>query len=253
MEKIKVFVACHKPFVMPVHDECFQPLHVGAETSNINIEGSIGDDTGDNISVKNPFYCELTGLYWIWKNYDNAEYVGLCHYRRFFSRNAFSIKKDHSILTSEQLLDEIKESDILLPTPAKKGAGNHYYRNISDYENDKVFIEITSIIRELCPEYLQTAIKVLKCKKMSFGNIMLANKNVFNQYCEWLFNIEFNLEKFIVERYGAIEPREMGFISEWLLNVWVIHNRLKIKYEPVCMINDDSKLVRYIKQIVNKF
>lgn len=252
MEKIKVFVACHKPFVMPVQDEYFQPIHVGAETSSIKIEGSIGDNIGDNISTKNSVYCELTGLYWIWKNYDNAEYLGLCHYRRFFSKNAFSTKKDYSILKSEQLLDEISGYDIVLPTPTRKGAGNHYYNNDSDYENDKVYIEVISIINNLCPDYLPSAIEVLKSKEMSFGNIMLANKNVFNQYCEWLFNIEFHLEKFIVERYGALEPREMGFISEWLLNIWAIHNKLKIKYVPVCMINDDSKFVRYIKQIRNK-
>lgn len=249
MEKIKVFVACHKPFKMPVNDACFQPIHVGAKNSNLKIENAIRDDTGDNISEKNSIYCELTGLYWIWKNYNNAEYIGLCHYRRFFSKNAYSIKDDYSILKSDQLLNELQGFDMILPTPSKKGLLNHYYKKESEYETDRVYIEITSAIKNICPEYLQTAINVLKSREMSFGNIMLTNRNLFCQYCEWLFKIEFYLEKFIVEKYGEIEPREMGFISEWLLNIWSIYNNIKIKYIPVCMINSDNRFIRCIKQI----
>lgn len=252
MEKIKMFVACHKPFAMPIHDDGFLPIQVGAETSSVKIEGSIGDNTGDNISTKNSVYCELTGLYWIWKNYNDAEYVGLCHYRRYFARNAYSLKKNYSILSSKELLEAIQGFDIILPIPANKKEANHYYNNDADYEDDRVYIEITSAIRQLFPEYLPTAIDVLKSKQMSFGNIMLANRITFNQYCTWLFAIESYLEKFIVDKWGSIEPREMGFISEWLLNIWVSHNKLRVKYIPVCMIRDDNRLARYIRWIMSK-
>ena len=252
MEKAKVFVACHKGFEMPIRHAGFQPIHVGAEKSEVTIAGALRDDSGDNISAKNSIYCELTGLYWIWKNYSDAEYIGLCHYRRFFAKKAYSIKDDYSILPPEQLVDAICGYDIILPTPATKTAGNHYFENEADYEADRVFIEITSAVKELCPEYLQTSIDVLKSKSMSFGNIMFANRNVFDSYCSWLFKMETYLERFIVERFGEIEPREMGFISEWLLNIWAIHNNLRIKYVPLCMINDDNKFVRYLKQIREK-
>lgn len=249
MERIKLFVACHKPFDMPVNDLGFQPIHVGSEESNITIKGAIKDNTGDNISKKNSIYCELTGLYWIWKNYNNSEYIGLCHYRRFFADNAYCINYDKSILSSSKLLEEIKNYDIILPCTSKKNKNNHYYTNNSDYESDRVYIEITSAIKDLYPEYLNTAIDVLKNKRMSFGNIFIANKTIFSKYCDWLFQIEFYLENFIVENFGEIEPREMGFISEWLLNIWVQYNKLKIKYIPVCTIYNDNKFIRLMKQL----
>ena len=80
MKKIKIIVATHKKYDMP-KDSCYLPIHVGKEEKK-DI-GYIGDNTGENISKKNPYYCELTGMYWAWKNL-NSDYVGLVHYRRHF-------------------------------------------------------------------------------------------------------------------------------------------------------------------------
>ena len=84
MEKnIKVIVAAHKKYQMP-ENEMYIPVQVGAEGKE-KIEGYTQDNTGDNISSKNPYFCELTGLYWAWKNLD-ADYKGLVHYRRYFTK-----------------------------------------------------------------------------------------------------------------------------------------------------------------------
>ena len=75
---IKVIIAAHKKYRMP-KDKLYLPIHAGAEGKD-----DIGfkkDNTGKNISKKNPFFCELTALYWAWKNLD-ADYIGLVHYRR---------------------------------------------------------------------------------------------------------------------------------------------------------------------------
>lgn len=82
--KVKILVACHKPDTV-YSDDVYIPIHVGRAVSKFKEEMTymIGDDTGDNISKKNPYYCELTAQYWAWKNLD-CEYVGLCHYRRYF-------------------------------------------------------------------------------------------------------------------------------------------------------------------------
>ena len=69
---INIIIATHKKYQMPA-DSMYIPLHVGAEGKKdetgkeLNL-GYVKDNTGDNISKMNPSFCELTGLYWDWKN-----------------------------------------------------------------------------------------------------------------------------------------------------------------------------------------
>ena len=91
--KLKIAVATHKKFQMPTQAGYF-PLHVGKSRHTQKLSEYVGDDTGDNISDKNPFFCELTGLYWAWKNLD-SDYLGLAHYRRYFT-NTNKIPKEEN-------------------------------------------------------------------------------------------------------------------------------------------------------------
>ena len=115
MKDIKVIVATHKKYKMP-EDKLYFPIHVGKEGKN-DI-GFIGDNTGDNISVKNPNFCELTGLYWAWKNLE-ADYIGLTHYRRHFSIQ-HNLPKDTDgrlkrVITLEEADKLFNNVDIILP------------------------------------------------------------------------------------------------------------------------------------------
>ena len=80
---IKILIAMHKPYWTP-EDDVYLPLQVGSALHPHFLP--VTDDSGDNISAKNPGYCEMTGLYWAWKNL-KADYVGLCHYRRYFGHH----------------------------------------------------------------------------------------------------------------------------------------------------------------------
>lgn len=63
------------------------------------------DNTGDNISDRNRQMCELTAMYWIWKNAD-AEVVGIEHYRRRFLLPA-----------SWSAIIQDGDADVILPVP----------------------------------------------------------------------------------------------------------------------------------------
>lgn len=117
MEKnIKVIVAAHKKYQMP-DEKMYIPVQVGAKGKE-KIEGYIQDNTGDNISSKNPYFCELTGLYWAWKNLD-ADYKGLVHYRRYFTKAKRIPKEENEkfriILTQNDAESILENADVILP------------------------------------------------------------------------------------------------------------------------------------------
>ena len=78
---VKIFAMTHKKFVPPP-DGMYVPLQVGRACHQPL--GYAGDDTGDHISELNAYFSELTGVYWLWKNYRDADILGVCHYRRYF-------------------------------------------------------------------------------------------------------------------------------------------------------------------------
>ena len=114
MTNIKIIVATHKNYWMP-EDNMYIPVYVGAEGKDLDL-GYTKDNTGDNISKKNKNYCELTGLYWAWKNID-AEYIGLAHYRRHFCIKGAKGSKEEKVLTFPQAAELVKDNDIILPNP----------------------------------------------------------------------------------------------------------------------------------------
>lgn len=83
-DTIKIIVAHHKPGFV-IKDNVYLPIQVGAALSPNKLDMQ-GDDRGDNISHLNPLFCEMTAVYWAWKNLqEKPDYIGLCHYRRYFT------------------------------------------------------------------------------------------------------------------------------------------------------------------------
>lgn len=225
---IKILIATHKKYWMP-SDEVYMPIHVGREGKD-NL-GYVGDNTGENISIKNPNYCELTGLYWAWKNLD-CEYIGLCHYRRYFAHKSKSSKledKKQAIFTRDDYERLLQQYDVILP---KKR--NYFIETVrSQYEhahNKRDLDEIEKIIKMQYPSYIEAFEKVMNSRKLHIYNMFVMNKALFDEYCTWLFDILFTLEKRIdITNYDKYNARVFGFLSERLFNIWLEKKQLKIK------------------------
>lgn len=237
---IKFLVATHKKYWMP-KDEVYLPIHVGKEGKQDL--GYIGDNTGDNISIKNPNYCELTAIYWAWKNL-KADYIGLVHYRRYFTKHNFRNceKKKQDILLRSDFENILKDVDIIVPDKRKyyiETNRSHY--NHAHYEKD--LDETENIIKEIYPDYSIAFEKVMSRTWAHMFNMFVMRKDYFDEYCEWLFTILFELEKRIdISNYTVTEARVFGFVSELLLDVWLETKEIKYKEVNVSFMEKQNWL-----------
>lgn len=250
MEQIYIYVAAHKEVRNYANDSCYKLLHVGAANHKKDF-GYICDNTGDNISSKNPMYCELTGVYWLWKNAPHSAFIGVCHYRRFLSKHAYSLNPKSEILTSKEVLSLLQKYDIILPKKLRKTKKNSYCHNEMELNSCREYRYIHKSIQKKCPEYIAELKKVFMDEEMCFGNIFVLSQELFNQYCEWLFGLLFDIEKNIREA-GDEVPREYGYLSEWMLNVWVEHNKLKVKYMPIIYTEEKHNIKFFGKLLREK-
>lgn len=246
---IKMIIATHKSYFMP-SDDMYLPLHVGkAGKEDIGYQG---DDTGDNISKKNPYFCELTGLYWAWKNL-NYEYIGLIHYRRFFSNKSYWDRRKLSLnaqyLTSEDARKLLNKNDILVPKKRR-----YYIETLYSHYAHTLYAEhldvAREIISEICPEYLESFEKVMKQRSGYMFNMFLMSKKLVNHYCEWLFPILFELEKRIqTEQYSPFHARFYGRVSEILFNVWITEysKRHKLKIKEISFVYGEK--INWVKKV----
>ena len=230
---IKIIVAVHKEYWMPL-DSVYLPLFVGAIGKNdIHYQR---DDEGENISYKNPFYCELTGLYWAWKNMED-DYIGLVHYRRYFAglRRRPGIDVRNRILSGDECAQILKNTDIIVPrkryyfieTLYSHYAHTHYGEHLD---------AAREILQQYYPDYLDEFDHCMKQRGGHMFNMMIMKRELLDEYCQWLFFILRKLEEVIDYRnYNSFQARLFGRISELLFNVWL--SKKKYAYSTLPVVN----------------
>ena len=228
----KIIIATHKLYDMP-KDEIYLPVHVGREGREALPYQP--DNTGNNISEKNPSYCELTGLYWAWKNL-HCDYLGLAHYRRHFTVKSRHYQKTHTpmecVLTGQELEKLIPRYKIIVPRKRRyyiESLYSHY-----DHTHYAEHLDVTrEIIEEKYPEYLDAFDHVMKQTYGYMFNMFIMEKSLSDEYCEWLFDILFELEKRLGDRnYSFFQGRFYGRVSEIIFNVWLAKRQENIKEIP---------------------
>lgn len=227
-----ILVVTHKPYWMP-EETLYLPLQVGFGPDI----GFTRDNTGENIAEKNASYCEMTGLYWAWKNLQ-ADFLGLAHYRRYFAEPWKRGDKKARILTGKTLAVLLAKHDILLPTRRR------YYieTNWSQYahaHHEKDLLLLRQVIAERAPAYLDSFDRVMKRTWGHRFNMFVMKRPVLDRYCAWLFDLLFAVEERLdTAGYSDYDKRVFGFLAERLLDVWLCEQKLAYREVP-CLYMED--------------
>ena len=231
---MKLVIATHKPYPMP-DDPAYLPLHVGA--AGKSSFGFARDDDGDNISVRNATFCELTGLYWAWKNLSDEDAIGLLHYRRHFRA------------TPEELAAALEKVPCILPKRRNYFIETPYSHYI--HAHHAVDLDTTrAILAERHPDFLDAFDATMKSTRGHRFNMLVMRRPLLDAYCAWLFDVLFELERRLdISSYTAYDARVFGFVGERLLDVYV--NAQKIPYVEFPVRNLESqhwpsKILRFL-------
>ena len=236
---IKIIIACHKAFQV-ADGEDYIPLQVGAAgKKGIRVKECPGahvpkahqetgailrDDDGDNISEKNPYYCELTGLYYgntknNILNYSPEELEALVAElgdKKFREHGAFE-----SVLSHDEAVALLTRADIVVPKKRRyyiESLYSHYAHTLDGMHLDFA----KEIVVQSHPDYIKALEKVYNRTWGYMFNMAIMPKKELNDYCTWLFDILEQLEsKIDVNNLDAFSARLFGRVSEILFNVWV--------------------------------
>lgn len=219
---MSIYIITHKDVELPKYDN-YIPMQVGENKHDIS--SYMRDDFGENIADKNSSYCELTGIYAIWKNVKDENIIGIVHYRRYFFSTRIS-KCFENILSYDEIERILKDYDLILPEKHFfKQCVKKQYSNIHNYRDLEICREVIS---EFCPNYLDAFDEMLFDKYIFPFNMFIMKRYVFDEYATWLFSILFEVEKRIdIDSYDTYNQRVFGFLSERLFNVWIKHQHYR--------------------------
>ena len=239
MSGVKILVVCHKNTAL-LKSKILLPIQVGTALGKEKLENMLADDTGENISEKNPMYCELTAQYWAWKNLE-ADYYGFFHYRRYLNFSDRKYKEDRWGNVREDALSEAMKKKYALSDDKIETLVRDYDLIISEEKNvvsmpgkaanvyeqykygDSLHIEdlecISAIVKEKYPDYAEDLDVYLKGKYTCFCNMYIMKKELFHEYMEWLFSILFEFEKRADMHAFACNDKFVPYMATLLVSI----------------------------------
>lgn len=243
MSNSVLYVITHKKFRLDpvIKSKGYELLSVGSVQGN---EGK-KDSSGVNISDKNSNYCELTGQYWIWKNTESS-IKGFCHYRRYFTHRTLKFTPE-KVYSYNELASILKrEGPKAVIVPEKKffncSAEELYLR--CGFKKDLIITG--EVIKEKYPAYYEEYKRMLLSNSGYLTNMFVASSELFDSYCEWLFDVLQEVEsRTNLDGYTKAEARIYGYLSERLLGVWITTNNINaIELQAINSESDNG--IRYV-------
>jgi hypothetical protein len=241
--ELRVLATFHRPYAYNADSRWLRPCTVGK--FRLQAPGVHCDADGEGISELNPWFCELTALYWAWKNLPDVAHIGLCHYRRYFYLGATPLPgtrvpvadRDGAILlmsgeqAGERALDLLRWADAIVPAPFYLSIpiGQHYTRE-HDAEPWRIFIEL---LLEQQPQNRPRIGFLEQGNRYTFCNMLIARRELFDRYCGELFPLMFELHRRVPPPSDPYQARYIGFIAERFLMFFLFANGVRTFETPL--------------------
>lgn len=239
-----MLVATHKHAPMP-QDSLYLPVHVGHARSNLELDYQ-PDDSGENISSLNPSFCELTALYWAWKNLPDVD-LGLSHYRRYFAGNEVG-PRGSKILGGDEAAELLATNHVVLGRPRNyliETVENHYRNGHHGTDLDV----LREVVGDHSPAMINAYDEVFSGTSLSLYNMFLGRREVVDAYAAWVFPILRDASSQIDnESRTTYQQRTFGYLGERLLNVWVHSqaDQLSVAYRRIVNTEGEPKLKKAV-------
>ena len=252
---IKIIVATHKRYPMPA-DSMYLPLHCG-RYGKVDL-GYQGDDTGDNISQKNAFLNEMTGVYWAWKNL-NADYIGVSHYRRQFTNSVWPFhpvkKRFEYVLDRETLIKcYLSRAEVVVPNKRRYWVETNrgHYLHSSPYRAEELRL-MEQLLREAGEEaYVRAFQTVLNRRWAHMFNMYIMRRDLFDRFNQWQFPLLFAYEKRL-DRSAYVARENRAFISELMVDTWLEANGLPYVECPMMFMEREHIVRKAWNMLLRKF
>lgn len=218
-----------KIYVVGQHKNSFANLDTIREKFFIEDKHS-----GENIDKLNPWYCELTGLYYLWKN-NKDDIIGLEHYRRYFYND-----KDKRLISEEDITEILKSYDVIVYASEKysdnKNTNWHVMKNKFINQYNRFLLIVKSFDDESMYNHMK---EYLNTDQIIQNNMFIGKREILNEYFEWLFerlNIYYMSEK----HFNILTPRICGYISEYFFGAWLSYKKCKL-YNSKQLFNNNVR------------
>ena len=188
-----------------------------------------------NIDKFNPWFCELTALYYMHKH-SKAKYVGLEHYRRCFvmQENGSYDPNAYNILNRYDARDILDEYDAIVAFH-QHTQGRTAYSFLEVSKQADMFNDWLDVVDTGTPGFKQFCLDRLQHEALICCNMFIAKKELIDKYCEWLFaNTRAYMRKYPLSDNVL---RHIGYFGEFTFGSWLLFNKYRLKLQPHIRFN----------------
>lgn len=246
MTNVKILVCAHKKDEHTRVQAPYFPIQVGkALHPELNL-GFTCDNEGDNISAKNPSYCELTALYWGWKNIHDVEYLGVNHYRRYF-------KCDNIKDTVNRYLGGQNAYDIIVAKNNDNLSNHQRMQDLASVTSAEDAYLFADTFLSLYPQYHDAFMRYFYRSRKSYPfQLFITKKSLYDEYCAFMFPVLELFEQRSKQHGYTRQKRVIGYLGEVFLGLFIECKNIKakaIEVENFSLEKPGSPIKQMIKRL----